>query len=73
MGRNGSPTEFGSIQHYYGDVEIAALLRISFSRRRNKRCAGDPLTPIIQLPGDRTRLWPRKNADDWLAQFTREG
>lgn len=73
MGRNGSLTELGSMQHYYGDVEIAALLGISVSRLRNKLCAGHPLPPRIQPPGCRTRLWPRKDVHDWLARFTREG
>jgi hypothetical protein len=52
---------------YYTDTEIAGLLGISHGRLRNKLCAGSPLSPHIQPPGCRSRLWPcRAGAIAWI-------
>ena len=55
---------------YYTDKEVARLLCISLGRLRNKLCAGNPLSPRLQPPGCRHRLWPCRAVHDWLEQFS---
>jgi len=54
---------------YYTDKEIAALLRITVPRLRNKLNDGCPLPPRIKPPACRHRLWPKEQVHQWLNQY----
>jgi hypothetical protein len=56
-------------RQYYGDAEVATLLRILVARLRNKLCAGDPLPPQIKPNGCRCRIWPCVAVHEWLNQI----
>jgi hypothetical protein len=58
-------------ENYLHDNELADLLGIELRTLRNKICEGHPLPPHIEPKGMRVRLWPRRELEKWLLQFTR--
>ena len=58
------------IESYLTDDELAALLRISIARLRNKISAGEPLPPYILPPRCRKRLWHSDQVSAWLSEYT---
>ena len=65
-----SPEPPKMIERYLTDDELAALLRISIARLRNKISAGEPLPPYIRPPGFRKRLWHSDRVSAWLSEYT---